>query len=191
MYNPCYEYDYLGEYKIPSPVDPKTLCSVTQCKNEAIKISKAIQSVWRNKFGQGPGPNKRPLVGGYMCYDWTFMFNNALKRLNLKCHTFQEKVYYYEGRDAKGVPTHHPRKAGGVFFRIHFFVEIYACPDIMTKECTNTIDDGFFNDGFVHKNPWPIRKGGAGTADDIADVDGPSPFPRYPGMATHNPTKLK
>jgi hypothetical protein len=120
-----------------------TDCPPAKCAKEAQAIVDAIVKAWNDNYGNGSntgGDN----VGGYLCWDWARLFRDAALKTKPKCW----KVEYQMGW--KG-----PRKTG-TWQVCHFWVALWACQK--KDACKVMIDDGWFDDDFVHQPPWPGKK---------------------------------
>ena len=128
-----------------------TSCTVAECKAEADKIVDALLQAWDDYYGFGPHRDGRgsPSVGGYMCWDWAQIFEQAIDSLNPKC--FTTELGLATKRNAR------PDAADRV--PVHLWVKVFAC-DQRNDECKTSIDDGYLRDGvMVHPSPFPPAPG--------------------------------
>lgn len=125
-------------------------------------IAAAVAATWRAKFGKGPHLGRDDSVGGYMCWDWAYHFNQAIASLGLKCWTHASKMMMKL-----------PIPKGKALGPVHYFVDVHACKN-KKSQCSATIDDGWYKrGGFFHKHPFvkggrKVRRGTMRTPPTIA-----------------------
>jgi len=117
------------------PTDVPKCCTSDECKAETEQIISALEKAWTNAFGKGASTDKDS-IGGYMCWDWANIFDNALKNLNPKCVSFKQGAGY-------GKQT---TKDGKVFTPFHFFLRVWACKEEYDG-CRVNFDDGWMIEG--------------------------------------------
>ena len=121
-----------------------TCCTAAQCKSETSEIVQALVRAWRANYGKGPYDDKakgNDSVGGYLCWDWAAIFNNALSTLKPKCVSFEQ------GR-ADG-----PK--GKIVTRVHYFLKVHTCKNT-NVEYQVIFDDGFFDgEATAHPGAFP------------------------------------
>jgi hypothetical protein len=115
-------------------------CPPGQCAQEAQAIVDAIVAAWNDHFGKGSNTSKDE-IGGYLCWDWARFFRDAVKKTKPKCWKFDWQM-------AVGP---HDKKSD--FIPWHYWLALWACQK--KDKCKVMIDDGWFDDDFVHTPPWP------------------------------------
>ncbi|MFO0972891.1 MAG: RHS repeat-associated core domain-containing protein [Phycisphaerae bacterium] len=109
-------------------------CPVYECKYEAVSIVAALIEAWRRNWGMGPfsDAGSSPTVGGYYCWDWANIFDDALTALKPVCLTFERGL-------AWGPPVRNGRP-GETY--VHYYLRVYACGD---KHSPVSFDDGLMD----------------------------------------------
>ncbi|XZE43464.1 RHS repeat domain-containing protein [Pirellulaceae bacterium SH467] len=123
-------------------------CDSNQCEIESRQLTEALMHSWDEYYNAGPASDYSEAVGGYFCYEWAVIFQNALNSTNSKCFSGIRT-----GCRHNGGPVINP---GGVEIdRTHEWLEVTIGE--ASSGCKVAIDDGFLNSapGFVHPSPFP------------------------------------
>ena len=108
------------------------------CNEEATKIANTLINSWSKHYGTNPfmndisGGSSMSSIGGWLCYEWTNFFYNAIGGLNFSAF----KV----------------TRAGGELLGDsyeHYWIEIKTCNNSSSK-CMVQVDDGICNGNMVH-----------------------------------------
>jgi hypothetical protein len=67
-------------------------CSPDDCKKEADNIIDSIKRTWDYNFSRGSNDLEHN-VGGYLCWDWSHVFMQAMQRMFLKCWSSHEIAF--------------------------------------------------------------------------------------------------
>lgn len=117
-------------------------CDPATCRREADAIAAAILDAWNANYGKGSLDDDAAgsdSIGGYLCWDWAKIFEDAAKSTNPRCWT----VKY-------GMARKTASRA------VHYWLDLYACQE--SEECLIIVDDGWFiAKTLVHRPPWPGR----------------------------------
>ncbi|MBK9989190.1 MAG: hypothetical protein IPP19_00240 [Verrucomicrobia bacterium] len=116
--------------------DGKTCCTPDQCKTESKALIDALVAAWNRNYGRGMySDNGGDSVGGFMCWDWANVFEDALAKLKPKCVSFSAGVA--EAPAEKGAD-------GKMHVPVHWYLKVYACKREKNAFRVN-FDDGFFD----------------------------------------------
>jgi len=116
------------------------------CEKDADEIIDSLIEAWEKNFGEGGAGEVPDNVGGFMCWDWARGFDDAADSAG-------SSVWDSEIGSTWGPPD--PRAPGGDM--VHFYITV-SISNVTTSEedCSLSIDDGYFDDGFVHDDDnWP------------------------------------
>ncbi|MDB5293544.1 MAG: repeat-associated core domain protein [Phycisphaerales bacterium] len=128
-------------------------CCDTEVKRRACFINSArlanrLVATWEKSYGKGRNTSNDE-VGGYLCWDWANAFNRANPASTSSLMCSKSKVI-----DKKDDPTN----------EVHVFARFCACTcdDKHKSECCLDVDDGWFDEDFVHdpKENWYTKDGG-------------------------------
>ena len=104
---------------------------------------------WNRNYGNGPIDDSvpgQPSVGGYMCWDWANIFEDALSPLHLKCASFQEGIAATGMLILNGEPGR----------RVHYFVKIYV-GNMDVDSMRVNFDDGFIEGKAANPGAFPMN----------------------------------
>jgi hypothetical protein len=124
-------------------------CSAATCKEESKNIVEALVAAWNRNYGNGPIDDSvpgQPSVGGYMCWDWANIFEDALSPLHLKCASFQEGIAATGMLILNGEPGR----------RVHYFVKIYV-GNMDVDSMRVNFDDGFIEGKAANPGAFPMN----------------------------------
>jgi RHS repeat-associated protein len=117
---------FLGIFK-------RTCCTPRVCKKEAKQIIQSLIEAWERNYGNGPYDDSAPgsdTVGGYFCWDWSHIFENALANFKPDCVSFEQGMAAAPAT-AQGTP-------------VHWYLMVHACKK-EKAECRVNFDDGYFD----------------------------------------------
>jgi len=141
----------------------KSCCGPKGCKKEAQTLVDLLVAAWKSNWGKGPGNDNAKdsdTVGGYFCWDWARIFQDAAAARKFNCISF---TY---GMAVKDVP---PDAHGKV--PVHYYLKVYACKRV-SDAYRVSFDDGFFDgQNSAHSGAFPS----AGSS--YKDTNPPWPFP--------------
>ncbi|MBX9737356.1 MAG: hypothetical protein K2X32_10565 [Phycisphaerales bacterium] len=124
-------------------------CGARGCRIAMDEFFDNLERSWRRYHGRGPyDDGGGDSVGGYLCWDWSRIFMNALADVKMhgatSCLTGTINQYY---RNQRGLPTSD-----------HYMLEVTICKNTSNPKCTFWLDDGFLNGHIVHfkgpGDPW-------------------------------------
>jgi hypothetical protein len=116
-------------------------CSPEQCKREAVDITFRLITAWQNNYGQGCHGSGRDPVGGHFCWDWSTIFDDAVRSGSYSCF-----------KSIEGAAT---EDAGDY---VHFFTIVYLQP--REEACSVIFDDGYFHAATTSHSPFGYKRRG-------------------------------
>lgn len=129
-------------------------CTEEQCIRDSWQMVFRLIAAWQRNYGRGcHNPNGHP-VGGHFCWDWAYIFKQAVDGLQSKCldsHVWGAvNPNFPNGPDGIPNTTDDDRT-------VHYFLWVYV--GNASKECSVMFDDGFFDgntghDGRNYPEPW-------------------------------------
>ncbi len=118
-------------------------CSKKHCNQEAAQLVQLLADAWKRNYGSGPHDDNAPgsdTVGGYFCWDWATIFQNAASSTKFKCFSFEIGMAV-TAATPQGTP-------------VHYYLEVYACKRHKDK-FRISFDDGFYGGDPYHTGPFP------------------------------------
>ena len=164
----------------PGFLGKKRCCTPEECKKDAKAIIDALVGAWNRNYGNGPHSDARgsDTVGGYFCWDWANIFNDAIQKLDPNCVSYEQGI---AAAPVETVTTWYglPEKVTPV----HWYLKVYACKRESSKFRVN-FDDGFF-DGENASHPGAFPQKTKYNESDSANYSKPrySPFTPAPSTA--------
>jgi len=150
-------------------------CTKKHCKEEAAQLVQLLADAWTRNYGNGPYNDNAPgsdTVGGYFCWDWAGIFNNAVASTKFKCFSFTIGM--------AAAPT------VGDGTPVHYYLQIYACKR-KKDGFTVSFDDGFYDGSPVHSGPFVPPGGNYKPAPPLWPPQRPSPFRPAPAPFKPSP----
>jgi RHS repeat-associated protein len=150
-------------------------CKPKGCKLESATLVELLVQAWLRNHGHGPYNDlarDSDSVGGYLCWDWARIFDDAATSRPFQCLGLQIGMALGP-QDPLHLAT----------YAVHYYLKVFACKKEEVRYQV-TFDDGFYDGTAAHEGYFPPLGGIYLDEQYPSPIDRPAPFTPAPRPPT-------